>query len=328
MRVFLLKRSYFTFRGKESYELDLLGKNTLALMAERLEAELTEGELPAGDKVVLEPVYPFLSKEKLNDFVNSHNGSFCFEGGYVERGGPVCGAVGRIEQGLFSLADYSAMLTRAMHENAAYWAERGVFVEEGAQVSCLATLHEGVIVERGARVIGKCIIGRNARIGKDSEIIDSAIGEGSEVRRSVVEQSEIGMHCTIGPFAYLRPHSVVGDHCRVGDFVELKNCRFGSGSKAAHLSYIGDAEVGEEVNVGCGVVFANYNGKSKSKSVVGDHCFIGSNCNLIAPVRVGAGSYLAAGTTLTKNLAKDDFCIGRCRETIKEGGATKYLKRE
>ena len=322
------KRSYFTFQGKESYELDLLGKNTLTLMAERLDAELIEGELPAGDKIVLDLVYPFLSKKKLNGFVNSHNGSFCFEGGYVERGGPVCGAVGRIEHGLFSLADYPAMLARAMRENAAYWATRGVLVEEGAEVSCLATLHEGVIVERGARIIGKCVIGRNARIGKDSEIIDSLIGEGSEVRRSVVEQSEIGMHCKIGPFAYLRPHSVVGNHCRVGDFVELKNCCFGSGSKAAHLSYIGDAEVGEKVNVGCGVVFANYNGKTKSKSVVGDNCFIGSNCNLIAPVTVGEGSYLAAGTTLTQNLVEGDFCIGRCRETVKRCGAAKYLKRE
>ena len=327
MRIYLLKRSYFYFRGKESYELDILGKSTLQLMRERIGAEVVD-DLPLGDKVVLYPVYPFLSEEKLSRFLKSNAGSFSFDGGYVVRGGSDSVLIGRAEQGLFSLADYPAVLARAMRESATYWAERGVLVEEGAEVSFLAKIEAGTVVERGARLVGKCVIGRNVRIGANSEIIDSMIGDNTEIRRSVIERSEVGKDCRIGPYAYLRPNSVVGDGCRVGDFVELKNCRFGSGSKAAHLSYIGDAEVGERVNVGCGVVFANYNGKTKSKSIVGDNCFIGSNCNLIAPVTVGNGSYLAAGTTLTKNLQSGDFCIGRSRETIKEEGAKKYLNRE
>ena len=327
MRIYLVKRSYFHFRGQESFELDILGKSTLELMKERLGAEIVE-DLPPGDKVVLYPVYPLLSEESFKRFLKANAGSFSFEGGYVVRGGSDSVLIGGVEQGLFSLADYPSILSCAMRESAAYWAERGVLVEEGAEVSFLAELQEGVIVERGARIVGKCVIGRNARIGADSEIIDSVIGENCEVRRSVVEKSEVGKDCKIGPFAYLRPNSVVGDGCKVGDFVELKNCRFGSGSKAAHLSYIGDAKVGENVNIGCGVVFANYNGKTKSKSVVGSGSFIGSNCNLIAPVTVGEGSYLAAGTTLTKNLQDGDFCIGRCRETIKEGRAKKYLAKD
>ena len=328
MRIYLRKRSYFYFRGQESFELDILGRTTLELMQERLSAEFIEGEPPQGDKVVLDPVYPFLSKERLNNLLTMYQGGFSFEGGYVVRGGSKGGVkLGRIEQGLFSLADYPKILSRAAKENAAYWAERGALVQEGAFVSSLSCLGAGVVVERGARILGKSVIEENAYIGEGSEIIESIIEEGTEIRRSVVERSQIGRNTKIGPFAYLRPNSIVGDGCRVGDFVELKNCKFGSGSKAAHLSYIGDAQVGERVNVGCGVVFANYNGKTKSQSFVGDDSFIGSNCNLIAPVAVGAGSYLAAGTTLTKDLQSGDFCIGRCRETIKEGRAKEYLKK-
>lgn len=328
MRIYLVKRSYFTFRGKKSYELDIFGKNSLELMAERLGAKIVNGELPTGDKVVLYPVYPFLTAEKLHGFLREHEGSFSFEGGYVIRGGKESILLEQAEQGLFTLADYSAIISRAAKEIALSWAEKGVLVEEGAEVSFLAELETGAIVERGAKVLGKSRIGKNARIGTGSEIVDSVVGENSEVRRSVVENSVVGANCKIGPFSYLRPNTVVGDNCRVGDFVELKNCKFGSGSKAAHLSYVGDAEVGEKVNVGCGVVFANYNGKSKSKSKVGKGSFIGSNCNLIAPVEVGAGSYIAAGTTLTKSLNAGDFCIGRSRETVKEGGAKKYLSKD
>ena len=111
--------------------------------------------------------------------------------------------------------------------------------------------------------------------------------------------------------------------------MEIKNSSLGERCKAAHLAYIGDATLGKNVNVGCGVVFANYNGKIKQRSAVGDGCFLGSNCNLIAPVTLGEGVFLAAGTTLTRDLSSSDFCIGRSRERVKEGGAEKYLgKRE
>lgn len=323
-----MKRSYFTFRGKKSYELDILGKNTLMLMREKLGAEICDGELPKGEKVVLYPVYPLLKIEKLNEFLAAHSGSFFFAGGFVMRDGKERVLAEKIEQGLFSLSDYPMIIDRAERECAAEWLRRGALVEEGARVGYLVKLSKGAVVERGARVVGNCVVEKNALIGGNCEIIDSVIGENSEIRCSVVERARVGKNSKIGPYAYLRPDSVVGDGCRVGDFVELKNCRFGNGSKAAHLSYVGDAEVGENVNIGCGVVFANYNGKTKSKSCVGSGSFIGSNCNLIAPVSVGAGSFLAAGTTLTRNLGENDFCIGRSRETVKNGGAKKYLGKE
>lgn len=328
MKIFLIKRSYFTFRGSKSYELDILGKNTLQLMREHLGAEIAEDGLPSGDKVILYPVYPHLTIQALNAFLERNQGSFSFEGGYVLRGKTGNGPLGKIEEGLFSLSDYSDVLIRAVNERADFWAERGAFVSKGAQISYLAEIQEGAVVESGAQISGYSVIGKNAYIGSGSEITDSVVGEKSEVRYSILEKARVGCNCKIGPFAFLRKDSVVGDNCRVGDFVELKNCRFGNGSKAAHLSYIGDAEVGENVNVGCGVVFANYNGKTKSKSYVGDGSFIGSNCNLIAPVSVGAGCFVAAGTTLTRDLKEDDFCIGRSRESVKENGAKKYLKRK
>ena len=129
----------------------------------------------------------------------------------------------------------------------------------------------------------------------------------------------------MGPYATLRPASLVGDDVRIGSFVEVKNASVGDGCKIAHLAYVGDAELGSKVNVGCGVVFVNYDGRRKHRSYVGDGSFLGSNCNLVAPVRIGAGCFLAAGTTLTRDMADGDFCIGRSRESVRPKGAEKYL---
>ena len=121
----------------------------------------------------------------------------------------------------------------------------------------------------------------------------------------------------------MRPGSVVGKDCKVGDFVEIKNAVFGDGSKASHLAYIGDADVGENVNVGCGVVFANYDGVHKFRTTVGDRAFIGSNSNLVAPVTVDDDAYIAAGTTVTVTVPEGALCVGRAREVIEEGWVEK-----
>ena len=325
MKIYLVKRIFFTFRGKKNYELDLLGKNCLERMRSALGAEVVDGALPAGEKLVLYPVYPFLTAEEVARFLTVHTGSVRFRGGYLERGGAFREGSDPAE-GMFSLADYSRMLALAARESIAYHAERGALVEEGALVDLTVQLGWGAAVRRGAVVRGDTVVGEDAEITGDSVVENCFIGAGTRVESSYLRDARVGKRCTVGPFARLRPASIVGDDCRVGDFVELKNARVGDGCKISHLAYVGDAELGEKVNVGCGAVFANYDGKRKSRTRVGNGAFIGSNCNLVAPVRVGAGCYLAAGTTLTRDLSGGDFCIGRSRETVKKGAAAKYLE--
>ena len=179
---------------------------------------------------------------------------------------------------------------------------------------------ESVVIGAGARIGANChlrgatVIGAGAQIGENNLITDSEIGEGATVLCSVLVSARVGKHTQVGPFAYLRPGAEAGENCRIGDFVELKNAKLGDGTKVSHLTYVGDAELGRDCNVGCGVVFANYDGEKKARSVVGDECFLGSNCNLVAPVRVGDRSYIAAGTTLTKDVEPDSFMIGRVRQ--------------
>ena len=324
MKIYLVKRSFFTFRGKKSYELDLLGKTCLDRMCEALDAEVVEGALPAGEKLVLYPVYPFLTAEEVTRFLTVQTGSVRFRGGYLERSGAFRES-GDPSDGLFSLADYSTCLARAARESAVLHAEHGALVEDGALVDVTARLGWGAAVRRGAVVKGASVVGEDAEICGGSVVENSFVGAGSRVESSYLSDARVGKRCVIGPFARLRPASVVGDDCRVGDFVELKNARVGDGCKIAHLAYVGDADLAERVNVGCGVVFANYDGKRKSRTHVGKGAFLGSNCNLIAPLQVGAGAYVAAGTTLTRDLAGGDFCIGRSRETVKKGSAKKYL---
>ena len=147
------------------------------------------------------------------------------------------------------------------------------------------------------------------------------MADGATVENSVLQGAVVGRQSKVGPYAYLRPGTVIGDGCRVGDFVELKNALVGNGTKISHLTYVGDAELGEEINIGCGVVFVNYNGKQKFKTKVGDRAFIGCNTNLVSPVNVGEGAYIAAGATVTKDIPADALCIARAREVIKPGWA-------
>ena len=144
---------------------------------------------------------------------------------------------------------------------------------------------------------------------------------------SYVEESELAANCQIGPYAHLRANSVVEENVRIGNFVEIKNSQIGKNTKIAHLAYIGDAEVGEDVNVGCGVIFANYDGKNKHKTIVGNRVFIGSNSNLIAPLFIEDDVFIAAGTTVTSNLSCGDFCIGRVKNEIKKSAENLYAEK-
>lgn len=169
-------------------------------------------------------------------------------------------------------------------------------------------------------------INKSAKIDELSKITDSEIGENVEVTASVIEESFVDTGTKIGPFAHLRPNSKIGKNCRIGNFCEIKNSTIGDGTKVSHLAYVGDAEIGKNCNIGCGVIFVNYNGKAKQKIEIGNNVFVGSNCNLIAPLKIEDNVYICAGTTVTKNLKENDFVVGRARETIKENRAKKYLK--
>ena len=162
------------------------------------------------------------------------------------------------------------------------------------------------------------MIGSDCEIGPNSEIKDCQIGDATVINHSVAHQSKIGSHVNIGPFAHIRPDSNIHDEVKIGNFVEIKKADFGEGSKASHLSYIGDAEVGKDVNIGCGSITVNYDGKNKFLTKIEDGVFIGCNSNLVAPVTVGKGAYVAAGSTITEDVPSDALALARARQVNKE----------
>ncbi len=183
-----------------------------------------------------------------------------------------------------------------------------------------------VTIEPFAVVRGNTVLEDGCVVGSFSYLVNAHIGACTQVRASRICDSVVGAHCTVGPNAHLRENTVVGDNCRIGNFVEVKHSTLHNGVKAAHLSYIGDAEVGERTNIGCGVIFVNFDGRTKHRTTVGEDCFVGCNANLVAPLHVGKSCFVACGTTVDKDMPDGAFCIGRSYLTVKEGRAHKYLK--
>lgn len=179
------------------------------------------------------------------------------------------------------------------------------------------------VIQPGVMLEGTTVIGEDCYIGPNSHIIDSQIGDRTKVDASVVEESILGEDVTVGPYAHIRPATNVGNRAKVGNFVELKKTTLGEGSKASHLTYLGDAEIGANVNIGCGTITVNYDGVNKFKTIIGDRSFVGCNANLVAPVTIGADSYVAAGTTITKEVPEHALAIGRSRQENKENYVNK-----
>lgn len=196
------------------------------------------------------------------------------------------------------------------------------YIEKGAIIG------QDTVILPGCMIDSKSVIGSFCEIGPQSTIKNSKIGENSVVKKSEVIDAEVGASTSVGPYAYLRPNAKIGDNCKIGDFIEVKNAVIGNGSKASHLSYIGDAEVGEDVNIGCGVVFVNYDGKNKFKSVVKDRAFIGSNSNLVAPVIVEEDAFVATGSTITDDIPNGCLAIARERQVVKHGWVEKKRNKE
>jgi bifunctional UDP-N-acetylglucosamine pyrophosphorylase / glucosamine-1-phosphate N-acetyltransferase len=174
------------------------------------------------------------------------------------------------------------------------------------------------VIYPGTSIKGKTMIGEDCLIGPNSEIYNCEIGNATVIRQSVASSSSIGSQVNIGPFAHIRPESTIADDVKIGNFVEIKKAQFGKGSKASHLSYIGDAEVGSNVNLGCGSITVNYDGKRKYLTKIEDDVFVGCNSNLIAPVLIGKGAYIAAGSTITENVPEEALSIARARQVNKE----------
>lgn len=177
---------------------------------------------------------------------------------------------------------------------------------------------QDTVIFPGTMVKGETIIGDECKIGPNSEIDSCEIGDQTVIRQSVAHNSSIGTQVNIGPFAHIRPESTIGNDVKIGNFVEIKKAVFGDGSKASHLSYIGDAEVGSDVNIGCGSITVNYDGKNKYLTKIEDGVFIGCNSNLVAPVTIGKGAYVAAGSTITKNVPGEALSIARAQQVNKE----------
>ncbi|TDL95284.1 bifunctional UDP-N-acetylglucosamine diphosphorylase/glucosamine-1-phosphate N-acetyltransferase GlmU [Macrococcus carouselicus] len=187
------------------------------------------------------------------------------------------------------------------------------YIESDVQIG------QDTVIEPGVSLKGRTVIGNEVIITAHSEITDSTIGDGAEIKHSVVKDSVVGECAAIGPFAQLRPGSDIGREVKIGNFVEVKKAKLHDEAKVSHLSYIGDAEIGERTNVGCGSITVNYDGQNKYKTVVGKDAFIGCNSNLVAPVTVGDGSFVAAGSTITDDVPEASLALGRARQTTKEG---------
>jgi bifunctional UDP-N-acetylglucosamine pyrophosphorylase/glucosamine-1-phosphate N-acetyltransferase len=184
-----------------------------------------------------------------------------------------------------------------------------------------------VVIGRGVRLSGKTVIGDGARIDEGAIITDSQIRAGAHIKPySVITESHVGTESQVGPFAHLRPGTHLSAKCKVGNFVETKKARLGEGSKASHLSYLGDCELGEAVNIGAGTITCNYDGVNKFKTTMGNGVFIGSDTQLVAPVTLGDDVYVGAGTTVTEDAPSGSLVISRVPQRNIEGWVEKKKK--
>ncbi len=198
----------------------------------------------------------------------------------------------------------------------------GVMLRDPARFDLRGELTHGRDVEIDTNVIieGSVTLGNRVKIGTGCVIKNSMIGDDCEISPyTVVEDSTLAAACSIGPFARLRPGAELAEGAHVGNFVEMKKARLGKGSKAGHLSYLGDAEIGDNVNIGAGTITCNYDGANKFKTIIGDDVFVGSDSQLVAPVTIARGATIGAGTTVTRNVGEDELVISRVKQTHIQG---------
>ncbi len=208
------------------------------------------------------------------------------------------------------------------------WAKSGVTVRGRPLIDENVSIGMDAVIEDGVRLRGRTTIGRGAVVDVGTVVDNSSVGDEALVKPySVITDSTVGARAQIGPFAHLRPESTIEDEAHIGNFVETKKTIVRRGAKANHLAYLGDGDVGEKANLGAGTIFCNYDGFQKHRTIIGAGAFVGSDSQLIAPVHVGAGAYVATGTTLTEDVPQDGFAIGRARQVTKPEYASKLRGR-
>ena len=218
--------------------------------------------------------------------------------------------------------------------SAALAAKREQLLEAGVEmmdpsavyVEDTVTVGAGTLLLPGTILRGNTTVGPNCQIGPNVMLTDCTVEEGCTINASQCEESVIRKGCQIGPYTHIRPHCDVGEGSKIGAFVQLKNCNLGKGTKMAHLTYVGDSDVGENCNFGCGVTTANFDRVQKHETVVGEGAFIGCNTALIAPLQVGSGAYIGAGSTITEDVPAQALGIARARQSNKKEWAAKHKK--
>ena len=191
------------------------------------------------------------------------------------------------------------------------------YIADDVEIGMDTIIYPGCVLE------GKTVIGEDCKVGPNTRLTDMTLAPDVTIQYTVAMESEIGSGTKVGPFAYIRPNSKIGENIKIGDFVEVKNSVIGNGTKVSHLTYIGDSDVGERINFGCGTVTVNYDGHKKFRTTIEDDVFIGCNANLVAPVTLKKGSYVAAGSTITKDVPEKSLAVARNRQTNIEGWTKK-----
>ncbi len=201
------------------------------------------------------------------------------------------------------------------------WMREGVTIEDPSTtwIEAEVQLEPDCVIRRNSHLAGATRVATGAVIGPDTTLLDCSVGEGATALRTHADSAEIGAGASVGPFTYLRPGTVLEASSKAGAYVEIKNAHVGEGAKVPHLSYVGDAEIGEGTNIGAATVFVNYDGVAKHRTVVGKHVRIGSDTMLVAPVEIGDGAYTAAGSVITEDVPAGDLALGRSRQRNIDG---------
>lgn len=182
---------------------------------------------------------------------------------------------------------------------------------------------QDTVIEPGSMILGGTVVGERCTIGPNTKILNSSIGDDTLIHYSLVTSSIIHNHVKIGPFSNIRPNCELMDKVKVGDYVEIKNSTLHESVSASHLTYLGDAEIGASTNIGAGTVTCNYDGVRKHRTVIGEHCFIGTHSTLIAPITIGSGAFIAAASPVNEDIPEDSLAIARCRPVVKHNWAKK-----